>query len=83
MSKDDSSFWQEEGIAGEVGGEYCNEGTKVFNYESDPGVVSVDHSGEWCECPENASRLGSTVHEGVRWSTAGGLERTVALVATG
>src|SRR5258706_5549163 len=60
MSEEDGTLWREEESEGDMGGENCREGTKVFNDESNPGVVSVDHSGECCECPESASRLGST-----------------------
>ena len=59
-SEDDGSFWRDEEIAGELGGEHCREGTKVFNDDCDRGVVSVDHSGKRYEYPENASRLSST-----------------------
>lgn len=47
-------------MPGEMGGEHCGEGTKVFCDETDPKVVSVDHSGKRYDCPEIASCLGST-----------------------
>lgn len=47
-------------MPGEMGGENCSDSTKVFCDETDPKVVSVDHSGERYDCPEKTSCLGST-----------------------
>ena len=63
----------------EMGDDHCRHGTKVFCYEPDPEVVSVDHSGERYDSPEFASCLGSTSRR--QMVNGGRTERIRALVS--
>ena len=60
MPDDNGVLRRDEEIPSEMGEKHCRESTKVFCDETDPEVVSVDHSGKRYDFPENASRLGST-----------------------
>lgn len=60
VSKDIGELGRYEVSQGDIRGESCRHGTQHFCDQTNPDIVSVDHSGELYDSPKNASCSGST-----------------------